>query len=364
MTGSLKNIKARQVGKIDGGLVAAKALLNKEGLLKLGPRPQVARSKKFEDTWKILLSDPPICHSDPNNWREPADVRPSSFPFCPRRYVMERLGLVMPSTFDVESNFYTEIGKAVHYVAQNALARTGRLWGFWSCARPSCKKRMDGPPTFLPEKKRCVHCDSNLWEYEELRVEVPEVGLRGHTDGVLVFKKHSDLLEVKTAAEEKVLKMRAMSDEMLTLMFQTETPWYGYWHQATTYASLISQLYPELPPVTGVQYMIFSRNSPKIMAAFTIPVAAEAPWWKEIRARIVMAQLARKQEVLPMGFAETQMDISSLPTCKWCTHKDVCLKPSGKVRYAADALYDTKQREALNQVLEKERTWEASSEET
>src|SRR5690348_13583808 len=109
-------------------------------MIKLGVPPSLRRNKRVEDTWNALLADPPVSHSDPNNWRKAADVRPSSFPFCPRRYVLDKLGLTVPDDFSVSSCFYTEIGKAVHYVAQNALARTGRLWGFWSCARPSCKK--------------------------------------------------------------------------------------------------------------------------------------------------------------------------------------------------------------------------------
>lgn len=359
MPGSLKDLKARQKGQIDGGMVAAKALLKNEGLLKIGPAPFPKRNEKVEATWKALLSDPPISHSDPNNWREAADVRPSSFPFCPRRYVLERLGLKMPSDFDVQSNFYTEIGKAVHYVAQNALARTGRLWGFWSCARPTCRKKFSETPSFIPTKKVCPHCESNLFEYEEIRIEVPEVGLRGHTDGVLVFPNRAAILEVKTADHDKVEKMKGLSNEMLTLIFQTETPWYGYWHQASTYASLVRYIYPQLPPVTEVQYLVFSRNNPKTVAAFTLPVDVEAPWWKEIRARIIMAKKARDQGLLPVGFAEKPADLSALPSCRWCAFREVCLKPSGKVRYAADALYDRSAREALEQVLEKERTWEA-----
>ena len=118
------------------------AAVSKNEMMRLGTHPVLTRNSLMEKTWKMLLSDPPVAHSDPNQWRSAADVRPSSFPFCGRRYVMERLGLTVPSDFRVESNFYTEVGKAVHYVAQNAIARTGRLWGFswqrlsWPCSYP------------------------------------------------------------------------------------------------------------------------------------------------------------------------------------------------------------------------------------
>lgn len=369
MARSFKTIKAQsKKGRYadDAALqaVAARAE-DKSELLGIGSRPKLKRNAKLEALWKDLLADAPVNHSDSNNWRKPADVRPSSFPFCPRKYVMERLGLKMPSDFKVESCYYTEIGKAVHYVAQNALARTGRLWGFWKCVNPDCpnedpRKIIYKKPRFLPEK--CRFCEDDKIEYEEMRLEDTEIGLRGHTDGILVYKSHSSILEIKTAGQDKVDMLKAASEDRISLLFQSEAPWYGYWHQASTYATLANKTYPEIPPITCVDYMIFSRDSPKSMASFTLPVQG-LEWYREIRARIVMAQEARSMLIVPPGFAKNRADIDCLPTCKWCLHKDVCLQPSG-IRFAADALYDRHSREALDEVLEKERLWAVSSEET
>lgn len=356
MTLSFDNLKTKLKASAKAGTkIASKALLQRGGLLTLGEAPQVRRNLKVEQTWSVLLSDPPINYSDPNNWRKPADVRPSSFPFCPRKYAFEKLGLVQPDTFDVSSCFYTEVGKAVHYVAQNAIARTGRLWGYWKCARPSCGRVFDQNPSFYPTDKQCPKCQANLFEYEEMALEDEEIGLRGHTDGVIVYKNYSAILEVKTSDDEKVRKMKGMSDADVTLLFQTEAPWYGYWHQAATYASMFRILNPTMPPMREVQYLVFSRNSPKDCVSFSLPVPEDNHWWYEIRARIVMAQRARDMKLLPEGFAQTENELNSLPSCRWCQYREVCLKPEQRLVYTADARYDTKAKETLVHILKKER---------
>lgn len=372
MAKSLKGIKTNTYRGRDGSehalrAIAERAERNEDFVGLGGPAPKLSRNSKIESVWKDLLGDDPINYSDPNQWRKPADVRPSSFPFCPRKYVMERLGLRMPSDFKVESCYYTEIGKAVHYVAQNALARTGKLWGFWKCPSPGCgnpdpRKITSKKPSFMPEA--CRFCEYDKLEYEELRLEDEAIGLRGHTDGIIVYKSYSSILEVKTSGDEKVTKLKGMSDEHVSLLFQTEAPWYGYLHQASTYASLANLTYPEIPRITCVDYLIFSRDNPKNVASFRLEVPG-FEWWKEIRARIVMAQEARQLLILPMGFAKDQNDIAALPSCRWCQHKDVCMNPGGKLRYSADALYSIEARTALDEVLTKERTtWAASSEAT
>ena len=366
MANSLRRIKDAHKDGEKAARKEALAIGRKSELIPIGAAPILSRNTKIEQTWMALLSDPPVSHSDPNQWRKAADIRPSSFPFCPRRYVMDRMGLTMESDFDVGACFYTEIGKAVHYVAQNALARTGRLWGFWKCARPGCATQWSEDPSFFPEYQECQACRSPKFEYHEMRLTDPSINLAGHTDGVLVFKKHSSLLEIKSAGDEKVRALQQMNAAELALLFQTESPWYGYWHQASTYASLIRLQYgQEIPPVTHVDYMIFSRDSPKVMAAISLEVPADNSWWVEIRSRIVMAQKARKLKVLPVGFARDQAEISALPPCKYCSHKDVCLRPQEHLRFQSDALYDNESKQTLDGVLNQERAkWAESFVET
>ena len=328
----------------------------KNPMMKLGADPVVSRNILMEKTWKTLLADPPISHSDVNQWRPSADVRPSSFPFCPRQYVMIRLGLTMPSDFAVESNYYTEIGKAVHYVVQNALAATGRLWGFWLCARPTCGKRNrreyhSSIPSFFPYDEQCSECKATRFEYEELTVSDAKIGLRGHVDGIICYTKFSSVLEVKTSGDDKVEKLLAMTDAELSQLFRSESPWYGYWHQASSYAALLRMKYPSLPPIKYVDFMIHSRDNPKTVVAFRMEVPEDNSWYFAIRARVIMAQTAKTMEIIPRGFANNQSEIDLLPTCKWCTHKEVCLQPEGRVAYKADALYDKEADASLVQIL-------------
>jgi len=305
----------------------------KNKMLKLGDAPVAARNSKLEDTWKMLLSDAPVNYSDYKQFRGPSpDVRPSGFPFCPRRYTMERLGHYMPDTFDVKACVYTAIGTAYHAVAQNALARTGRLWGLWECARPGCEKMWSKKPGFNPpEESRCKDCGCQYFNYHELTVEDKEVGLRGHVDGVMVYKDHTMILEIKTTGDEKIEKFMEMSDSELAIHCQTESPFYGYLAQASTYASLIREKYPQLPPIRGINFVIFSRDKPDGVFAFNVAVPQDDHWWSEIKSRIHRARRARDLRILPVGFATSEEDLKSLPSCRFCLHKDTCLTSANRI---------------------------------
>lgn len=360
MPKSLKNIKKNLNTREHEQRKNVLRIVDQNPMLQLGVHPSLTRNQKLEKTWKTLLSDPPVAHSDVNQWRSSADVRPSSFPFCGRRYALERLGLTMPSDFRVQGNFYTEIGKAVHYVSQNAFAQTGRLWGFWLCARPTCadrqaRKFFSESPGFFPRNQTCPTCGASKFEYEELTVADGKIGLRGHVDGVIVYKNFSSVLEIKTAGDKKVTGLLSLSDTQISELFRSEAPWVGYWHQASTYAALLRTKYPSLPPIKYVDYIIYSRDNPSTIASFRLSVPEDNSWWGELRCRILQAQEARDKGIVPKGFATTQSDIDALPTCRWCSHKDVCLEPEGKLEFNADALYDQDANDQLVEVLNKER---------
>jgi hypothetical protein len=308
----------------------------------LQPPPAARRNKTLEDMWNKLLEGPNICHSDPNQWRPPPSVRPSSFPFCPRFFVMRELGAVIPDDFTTRSNFFTEIGKGVHYVCQNGLAQSGRLWGEWRCARPGCGKMRKGV-TLYPFGKRCKHCDADKWEYEELTVADPEIGLRGHVDGVLVWEDgdhhYQSVLEVKTADHDKVVSLKKLGGSDISQLFATEAPWYGYGHQARTYATLLREKYPEvLTNILYVDYFIQSRNDPDTYVSFRMEAGVD-DWWVEIRRRIVSAKESLAKKVIPVGFARNEKEIKELPSCCFCNLKESCLVPPKEVDYVSDDLY-------------------------
>lgn len=307
----------------------------------LQPLPVARRNKVLEDMWAKALTGPNIAYSDPNRWRAPAKVRPSSFPFCTRFYAMRELGADIPDSFTTRSNFFTEIGKGIHYVSQNGLATSNRLWGRWKCARPGCGFIRTGLSLY-PAGKPCKVCKSTFWEYEELKVADEEVGLRGHVDGVLVWDDnghYQSVLEVKTADHDKVAGLKKLGSNAISELFATEAPWYGYGHQARTYASLLRRMYPDvLDNLLYVDYFIQSRNDPDTYVSFRMEADSDA-WWEEIRSRIVTAMAAVENKHLPIGFSRTEEDIRNLPACSFCELKTKCLKPGDEVDYRTDALY-------------------------
>ena len=302
------------------------------------PAPVVSRNSDLEKMWVDLLTGPNIAYSDSNNWRDPPRVRPSSFPFCEREDALKAFGYAPPDDFTVRSNFFTEVGKALHYVHQNGLARSNRLWGRWKCARPSCG-RVRKPISVHPGNRPCTRCQNTTWEYEELKVEDDEIGLRGHVDGVFLFDDYQTVLEVKTADHDKVVEMKKFRSVEISQAFACEAPWYGYGHQARTYVSLLRKKYPTvLTNLKFVDYFIQSRNDPDTFAAFRMEAAGDE-WWDEIRRRIVSTREKIEQRILPVGFAQQESDIKQLPACTFCRCADVCFNPPKDLDIVKDELY-------------------------
>lgn len=323
------------------------------GLTTLGGTPIVDRNPNLEALWGKVLPTESVGYSDPNRWRPKADVRTSSFPFCPRLYVMERLGLAEKEMFDMKSNMYAEIGKAIHYVLQNGLAKTGRLWGRWSCANPECKRWRKSNSTY-PEGKVCKYCKKNhcmttgrpLWEYEEVRYEDEAIGFRGHTDGILVFKNYSSTLEVKSAGDKKVTMLKGLSPDALVNIFTSEVPWYGYLHQALSYAAFANQEYAKpglIPPMKYVDFFVQSRDDPFNYVALRVEVPQDL-WWNEIRRRVVLAQKALSLRIFPVGFARTNSDLATNPACMYCHGRQKCFSAATLVKNNGDALTSKKAR--------------------
>lgn len=321
----------------------------------------VARDEELEDKWKAMLEEPSVAYSDPNRWRPAPDFRPSSFPLCPRRYVIQKTSPPEPDEGSVRMNFYTETGIALHAVVQNAFGRSGGLWGFWQCARPGCGafwKAMKRP-TFSPmtKGKKCRNCGSAYFNYHELRLTDDPINLAMHTDGVLIERSGISILEVKTTDEKKVRYLRACSTKELDDLFHSTPPWFGYLHQATTYAVHARYHYPKkLGKLDRIRFIILSRNHPQDFVCVSVKVPDDL-LWQEIRSQIVMTKWAWENRVLPVGFARKPSDMKVEAACRWCDYKDVCLekKADGLADVKSDALFNEKTRAKLEEV--KKRAW-------
>jgi hypothetical protein len=314
---------------------------------------RVRHSEKFAAIHGQLLDDPSVAHSDWNKWnKHPPDVRPSSFPFCPRRYVFKKLGpKEEDDKFTVRGNFYTEIGKSLHAVTQNAWARTGHLFGYWTCARPTCGKLWSKSPSFLPASDKCKTCGCGLFNYHELELADNALGLVMHTDGILIYPNRQLIFEVKTAADSKVKYLKMQQPDVLEDLFATTAPWYGYWHQASTYASHAIRAFPEaLTKLDRILFLIESRDDPNNYATVLVDVLDDI--WLGIRADIVAAKYAAKKSILPIGLAKKATVIDKTPGCRWCDYKEFCLEKNGDdyVDVADDALFSSKAADRLAKV--------------
>lgn len=314
----------------------------------------VQHDHEFSKTFAKLLDGPTVNYSDWNLWNpKPPDVRPSSFPFCARRHIGQQLGPGEDSDFTVRSCFFTGQGTAIHAVSQNAIARTGQLFGFWTCARPSCEKLFSKEPGFLPalRKKRCKHCDSEFFNYHEIEMADESLGLVMHTDGILIAEDHQATLEIKSAADDKVTFLKHQSQSTLEDLFATTSPWFGYWHQASTYGSHAEKAYPKLlTNLTHILFHIQSRDKPHNFVNIRVNLLRKV--WRNIRADVRMAQYAKEKRILPMPIVKSETEIKTNPACKYCMYKEDCFSPKLGDDYVdcrTDALFDKKARKQLQQ---------------
>jgi hypothetical protein len=219
----------------------------------------------ISDDWIALLDGARI--STP---QAGADIRPSGFPFCGRRYGWRHLIDEEPDTFSVRSDTYTGIGRAVHEVVQASLSRNGRL----------------------------TRCEEEVHDYV--------IGLVGHIDGVL---DETRVLEIKTAGHSKVLAMRRKSREERELACISDSPWAGYRDQCLTYAALLG--------LDEAEILLISRDNPATCCSWVLSGAMAH--YATIRRRVHNARWQVSLRVLPSP--------DEGPACTYCPRREVCLSP-------------------------------------
>lgn len=218
------------------------------------------------DDWIALLDGPRLTPKEPG-----ADIRPSGFPFCGRRYGWRHLLEPESDDFSVRAEMYTGVGRAAHEVIQATLVREGRL-------------------------SQC-----------EAEVRDDDIGLVGHIDGVL---DGSRVLEIKTAGHSKVLAMRRKSDEERQIACIKDAPWAGYRDQCLTYAALLG--------LDEAEILLVSRDNPATCVSWVL-TGAKAHY-STLKRRIRDAKHLVSLRVLPAP------DVG--PACTYCPRRDVCSTPT------------------------------------
>ncbi len=304
-----------------------------------------------------LYKGPGTSYDDPNLWATTTpSVRPSSFPFCGRRHVALRNSSLKVDDFTAQSSLYTEQGRAIHSVIQNMLLRTGSMFGYARCARPSCKAWYADRPMRVPADARCAKCGSDKLNYEELRLSDEHLGLAMHLDGVLINNDGlAVLVEIKSAEDAKVKWIKRQQGRMLKSLFADKVPWVGYLAQATTYRAHLALALPQLKYANYILYIVQSRDQPRNFAPIRVPY--DATLWPNVRQQIYVAMRADKASILPMPVSANV----NHPACNYCQLVKQCKsrlmekrsdEPQVDVKY--DALFSRKARDALDRVSQKQ----------
>ena len=135
------------------------------------------------------------------------------------------------------SEYFTQIGTAVHTVLQRWMGLTGKILGNWKC--PSC-----GHKEKMTVYKDCPSCGEEM-VYVEIKVKYKT--LSGHVDGVLVLpNKKMIVLDYKTTTSSKIDK--------------NSPPLLAYEKQLSSYAYLLKSKYHL--PVVGSSLLYVSRDNP------------------------------------------------------------------------------------------------------
>lgn len=137
-------------------------------------------------------------------------LRPSALPFCPVKVGYKR-GVFGPEEDRHRSfneSFYTDIGHAAHYLAQNLVGRMPVKTldvkvlsiGHWKCTNWKCSGRR-----YFCSYKKCPTCKGAM-EYVE--IEIKWRNTVGHIDKVLLIGKFLIIVDYKTCGTYALRKHR------------------------------------------------------------------------------------------------------------------------------------------------------------
>ena len=144
--------------------------------------------------------------------REPGLHASSLWKVCGRKEILAHKAGVAPDPQgpQLAGNFMTQDeGHALHQLWQDDyLGRYGVLIGQWLCK--SCGNVDDGA-----RPAACSACSSKYLIYKEYRIEVKEIGVVGHADGVLQLDGEKVLFEFKTKSPAQFPKITAPHYEFI-----------------------------------------------------------------------------------------------------------------------------------------------------
>lgn len=218
--------------------------------------------------------------------------------FCARRHALIELNPKKKETEPDARLIRTfNVGHMHHqWYQERYLGPMGILWGEWVCRQ--CGTLYKGP---MPRECNCNACD---FHYMEMGIEVPELDLFGHTDGVLLIDGEYYLLEIKT---KDATSHARLSEPDYDHLFQVNL-YMGYL-DLNRYAPMGAGV---LPPVRKALVLYVSKN-PQWGAAYEKEFVVE---FRQDRFDRVTQQLGIVNAYL------TSSDLSVIPERTLCEDLD------------------------------------------
>lgn len=250
-------------------------------------------------------------------------MRVSSFPFCPREYVLAQYWkepLYSNETYALAH--YADIGTLQHTALQMWLGRGGILFGNWECERCShTVSNQLGPQNCLK------HGEMTFVEYSYYDAKT---GMTGHSDGVLqacgdpslpLVAKLRDVYDNLHLAYDIPMILEVKTRSSAAIQSYTEPEWYTYL-QGNTYACLLREHVKELPIVSHVLIYYISRQNHRVYTWFLRKVNFAA--FESLQQEILGAKEMSKQKRLPLGICLGPSDKNA----EGCVFQKVCFSPT------------------------------------
>lgn len=238
-------------------------------------------------------------------------IRASSFPICPRAYVIYRRLPVRKrprreETFIAESSAW--MGTALHLALQKWFAIDGQLHGNWVCVH--CKKirrHQAGIQT-------CGSCGREMVYHEYAIERTKDVPFTGHIDGIL-RARYNYLIDFKGSSLDKIRELKA-----------NNKPKESHYLQVNAYANVVNDnlaKYGLTEPLKKIIIIYVDRGTPwKTWLPLQVPISRQL--YVDMIGRIRLAEEALRVGNIPRGLCVVPSD-SYATYCPWRT---VCFSPA------------------------------------
>lgn len=171
-------------------------------------------------------------------------LRPSSFPYCGLRFLLEfPKKMDHPRLEGLATAYFTEVGKLVHSLFQRFTAKRGKIVGDWRCMNKKCEhhRSLVRFTVYQP----CPKCGAEML-YEELEYAYKNTVL-GHSDTVYRFTPKAGNKSAHAIWDYKTTSKRRVDEDKIAEMKRNK--------RTFPYKSNVAQIETYIP-LTEAQYGI------------------------------------------------------------------------------------------------------------